>query len=139
MLRVDLFIDKFEGLENNSEASYYEKLSNNTKERISEYINLLKEINRCARISSFIKCWHINTNESIIMWDAYSNSNGGIAIKSTVGILKRSNIDERPIYITKVNYIDEFVPIHNTVFPLVHERVEFSDEREFRILHQDST
>ncbi|MCF8363810.1 MAG: hypothetical protein K9G70_14430 [Prolixibacteraceae bacterium] len=37
----------------------------------------------------FINCWHINEEQSDAMWKIFLDTNNGIAIKSTIGDLKK--------------------------------------------------
>lgn len=54
-----------------------------------------------------INCWHRNEVESIAMWKLYTHGKDGIAIQSTVALLKECLAGEsRPIYIAKVSYRD---------------------------------
>ncbi len=47
----------------------------------------------CAKhmpFHSFVSCWHSSEVESIALWKIYAKEEGGVAIKSTIGDLKRS-------------------------------------------------
>ena len=56
----------------------------------------------------FVNCWHSSSYESAIMWEHHAGKECGVAIKSTVGRLRRSLIIDvmRPIQIKDVVYID---------------------------------
>lgn len=59
---------------------------------------------------TYISCWNEAKNESYALWKIYTNSHTGVAIKSTVGDLKKAlNNDSIKIY--KVRYINSFSSI----------------------------
>lgn len=86
----------------------------------------------------FVNCWHENTYESAAMWDLYGTRHSGIAIKTTVGSLKRAIHGEHRLYIGRVEYIDysAHVPkaLANDFTPGLLKRHSFSHEKEIRIL-----
>ncbi|MFC7096073.1 DUF2971 domain-containing protein [Halobaculum marinum] len=103
--------------------------------------------------ASYMSCWHLNSYESVAMWDLYSSEGKGIAIQSTVQDFKHS-IEDRPvksgseteeydnpqelIELGKVEYIDyaeDQIPHGNLTAPLFHKRKSFSHEREFRAVY----
>jgi hypothetical protein len=58
-----------------------------------------------------ISCWYSGPSESIAMWRLYTTSVYGIAIKSTVGHLKRAmEIAKEKVVIGKVEYRDHTEP-----------------------------
>jgi len=98
--------------------------------------------------STIASCWHINSNESDNMWQLYLKSNEGVAIQSRVGLVSKAFQNTKEgLFASKVRYIDyekdiwghaiEY-PIANYNFftALVHKRIEFKHEQEFRILGQ---
>ena len=50
-------------------------------------------------------CWHHGDEESMAMWDKYHLRNSGIAIKTTMGNLKRSLPQNEPNI-----FIDDILP-----------------------------
>lgn len=113
--RLDVLEDKYEGyLSNKSHANY-------------------------NRLNRFINCWNINKGESDAMWKLYTdNLPGGIAIKCTVGKLKKALIDFAPVYIGKVNYIVDGIATGDSQLGslysnVVYKRSCFSFERELRM------
>ncbi|HEY8889008.1 MAG TPA: hypothetical protein VIM70_01950 [Clostridium sp.] len=85
----------------------------------------------------FINCWHINDCESVAMWDSFTNSKTGIAIKTTVGKLKRT-INNRPTNSNydfkygKVNYV-ELNSYKGDINPLLRKTKYFIHEQELRV------
>jgi hypothetical protein len=95
-----------------------------------------------GRVSYCVNCWHINRFESDAMWKTYSLVGQGIAIRSTVGRLKRSFASAaRPVFIGRVSYYDYGRILINPfqVFPVVLcKRKSFQHERELRCILYDS-
>jgi hypothetical protein len=90
-----------------------------------------------SRRTCAVSCWHMADGESDTHWRIYGHSTEGVAIRSTVGHLKRA-IDiykERTIHIGEVNYVDYAtarVPTNNGFWPIVHKRLAFQHDREVR-------
>ena len=106
------------------------------------------EINRYWRKFYAINCWHMNEHESAAMWKLYLKSNYGIAVQSIYRKLRESIIDDEPVYLGTVKYIDyEKDPISryydptsvndfifNFFSPFIYKRKSFEYEREVRAL-----
>ncbi len=89
----------------------------------------------------YVNSWHMNPNEPATMWGTYIQGRTGIAVQSTVSRLQRSfdNAAEE-VFIGKVVYGDYDVgdfsfPEGNALFPLLHKRLNYADERELRALY----
>ena len=133
MQRCDHFIDKLDGSSPDREHLMYKFPDLDT-----EQVNAMLRMYDVLKRSTYVSSWHINDFESSVMWDAYSNNQGGLAIKTTVGNLKDSIIDESSIYFSKVVYTRNDMPMWNTFFPIFHKREQFTDERECRLfLNED--
>lgn len=128
LLRADLYPDLFEG--RGLEKSVIKELFNDSLGFVTK---AMIDMNGMVRRSSYINSWHINESESSVMWDAYSNPNGGIVIQSTAGDLKKSITDSRQVYISKVIYDRDNMDMDNALKPLIYKRIEFKEERELRI------
>lgn len=138
MLKADKFQDPFDG--KGPDKEYLKKvfeLSIGTEVDDSIIDNLHNYYDKLRR-SSYVNCWHINNFESSVMWDAYSNANGGLVIESTFGELKKSIVDSRDIYISKVVYDRNRIGLQNAMHALTHKKQEFQDERELRVFHVDT-
>lgn len=75
--------------------------------------------------SAAISCWHRNCSESIAMWKLYTKGNDGIAIRTTVGKLKRAvTVVPQQVLIAEVKYTDFSLTIledaSQTPLPPVH-------------------
>jgi hypothetical protein len=92
-----------------------------------------------------VSCWYASNHESEAMWKLYSDLGKGIAVKTTVGRLRKAleakgaKFGDRLIYIGKVKYIDfqrdTFEPgecvVDGHVSPLL-KRKSFEHENEVR-------
>ena len=85
------------------------------------------------RFTKYINCWHINNSESDAMWKLYGPAGETIAIKTTVGDLKKSLTSGYPVYIGKINYDKRNIPKGNLYWPIVFKRKPFQHEQELRL------
>ena len=98
-----------------------------------------------------VNCWHLNENESALLWKAYGGYKEGIAIRSTFASLTKAFTDSdennpscgEPVHVGTVKYIDfkntskeqldEIIKRpDNTYFPMQYKRVYFEHEQEVR-------
>ncbi len=103
------------------------------------------------RKASAVNCWHLNENESALMWKAYGSYKEGIAIRSTFARLTRAFTDSddnnwsygSPVFVGTVKYIDfkntakeqldEIIKRpDNAFFPMLYKRDYFKHEQEVR-------
>ncbi|MDE2761438.1 MAG: DUF2971 domain-containing protein [Gemmatimonadota bacterium] len=87
--------------------------------------------------SLFVNCWHLSDFESEAMWRLYSDSERGIAIRTTVDGLIKSFRCDADVYIGAVNYVDFSTEVidEGTVFlPYLTKRKSFEYEREVRAI-----
>ena len=122
--RIDQFDDSMEG-------------SFGSKNLVSDEDTNVRYLNyKGARQAVYANCWHANSYESAAMWNLYCRSNEGIAIKTTIGKLKKSfNFDPRTILIGDIKYIDhraEYVPSENLFEPVIRKQKSFEHEKEIR-------
>ncbi len=101
----------------------------------------LKRISNLAqsiRTRACLNCWYLSDYESEAMWRHSSNSEDGVALKSTIGRLQDSFAAvPETIYIGGVEYIDydqDFLPAHDESEWFFYKRKEFAHEREVRAL-----
>lgn len=136
-------VDLFEGAFLNkaiSEPSYNDETVNYiSSDEISEYYKQLEDENK-KRIA--ISCWHLSKFESVAMWNIYSKSGYGIAVKTTrdkiIQCLQNSayHITHGPVkYIDfqreNAKYIMEDVLNHPWI-PFTYKRKAFEYEKEYR-------
>lgn len=130
--RSDNFQDPFEGVLYSKELLTNIHFSRNQK---------------LSRKYMFVNCWHENDYESDAMWKIFLKSNNGIAIKSSIGQIKKSlEKCDKKISIGSVQYtnnsektLGEILDESETkrVHPIVHKRISFMHEREVRLIHLD--
>lgn len=91
----------------------------------------------------FVNCWCIAEKEERFMWDKFIQGDG-IAIKTTIGSLIQSDMSDKKIYISPVqylNYEDSVLPVpeHNAFWIVVSKPDSFKEEHELRLFyHEDS-
>ncbi|MBV5330624.1 MAG: DUF2971 domain-containing protein [Chlorobium sp.] len=88
--------------------------------------------------SKYISCWHMNDHENMAMWNNYSGSDG-IAIKTTVGDLRRS-IENDPVttFFCEVEYkseeeISKLDLKSNLYLPVIYKTLPYAYENEVRM------
>ena len=115
------------------------------REEYSKYKNV--EIARASteayeklKNSFYVNCWHMNDNESYLMWKVYGDR--GCAIQTNYERLIASFGDEPPeINGCVINYIDYervHFPIGNIFFSVSYKDLPYKDEKEFRLLYWKS-
>lgn len=131
MCRLDKFEDPWEGVY----PSGYEHLTHGVPDSLE-----------AKRGFIFVNCWHANQYESAAMWDLYASRQAGVAIKTTVGGLKKSIRCNADIFISAVRYEDYSVHVPdlggNAMFPALLKRKSFAHEHEIRLItinHENST
>jgi len=107
----------------------------------------LADIWRVLREWSSVCCWHASVHESAAMWYQYASANAAVAIRSTVGRLKKA-LGERPQFldgfggsdgfrIGMVKYIDfakERIPVSSLAAQFFRKRKHFDHEHELRVV-----
>jgi hypothetical protein len=89
------------------------------------------------RHETAVSCWHMAPTESDSHWRIYGRNDEGVAIRSTIGAMKRAlDVDqERVVHIGEVEYIDfenGQIWLNSGFSPIVHKRREFAHDREVR-------
>lgn len=142
--RLDKLHDKWEGVYPKAMLEYWAKVYQDIPAG-DEGVARLKEILiRKIIPSHFVNCWFMSEYESDAMWRLYSRNYEGIAIKSTIGRLKRSLAKTRErIWIGPVDYIDydQWQPPKGEarkaflwMEPFFWKRLSFQHENELRAL-----
>ena len=131
MSRSDKFEDQYEGTFSEPTFEEMKKLSVDNPEFLDYY--------KSHREKVVVSSWHINEYESYAMWQIFTKTNEGLAIRSTVGRLQEAVAPEKNFdqYIGSVNYIDykrEYIPFDDDFFPFLFKRKSFQYEREIRII-----
>ncbi|RZJ34389.1 MAG: DUF2971 domain-containing protein [Flavobacterium sp.] len=131
MARSDKFEDQYEGTFSEPTFEEMKRLSVDNPEFLQSY--------KTHREQVVVSSWHINEYESYAMWQIFTKTNEGLAIRSTVKRLQEALEPERIFeqQIGKVNYIDykkEYIPFDDAFFPFMFKRKSFQYEREVRII-----
>lgn len=134
--RSDKFKDPWEGqwpkgiVEALRSGKFAETYSENAGKQILNWSEKQK-------MSMFINCWYSNPHESAAMWELYSAGENSIAIRSTIGRLKKGIVCDECFYIGDVKYIDyekEVIEGLNMFLPFFIKRKSFEHENEVRVL-----
>ncbi len=131
--RMDLLEDKFEG-----------RLPRTT---FSNMDDVTRKVFEDFRLNTAVNCWSMSHEESIGLWKSYVPHKEGVAIRSDIGRLKRSLLEESEfneasIFIGEVNYVDyddhdfqENTPgLFNAIIPFFSKRKFFKYENELRAI-----
>jgi hypothetical protein len=141
--RADKFNDPFEGSYpkpniTKRDALLTEFLDDQSKKDIDSLSMYLSKTNQSVRKCTAINCWHMNNHESAAMWSLYLKSDEGVAIQSTYSKLKNSLVDDKRIYLGKIQYIDydkeHIEGRNNLIAPFMYKRKSFEHEQEIRAL-----
>jgi|AntRauMinimDraft_3_1070383.scaffolds.fasta_scaffold02203_2 hypothetical protein len=132
------FTDKWEG-----------GLTERQVERISEKIpsfvengtDSVRQLYDALRATTYISCWHYRDEETAAMWEIYNNSGKEVAIKTTVGRLRRALRWSDDMVMGCVKYKDynaggDLFPITRNS-PFFHKRLSFKHEHEFRVVKSE--
>lgn len=92
--------------------------------------------NKALRDIFAASCWCMSEIESYVLWKCYANLKSGIAIKSSIGSLKKS-FDQctEDVFIGRIKYIDykeAIVNFGNLFEIIVNKRKNFEQEMEVR-------
>ena len=137
LCRSDKFDDPYEG---------YLKLQDSHSDELETFEKTKKYY--------FISCWHLNNFQSDAMWRIFISSKNGIAIKTSVGSIKKAiEISKDDVFIGQVFYRDfenmNFFDIafeKQNVFPgapggsinqFTYKRKSFEHENELRLVYVD--
>ena len=95
-----------------------------------------------AQSTIFASCWYESGSDRHQRWQTLGGSTGQIAIRSTVGGLQQAlSQASQQVCISRVQYIDfqaMAVPGGNIFYPALHKQRGMSEEREVRVLLQQS-
>lgn len=106
--------------------------------RIDELHGFVNIVDPRHRLNNFVSCWKISTQESYLLWKAYTMDASAIAIKSSVGRNKRSlqGDDIFEIYLGKVRYHNEedFIFKGNMYSMIMQKHSFYQADNELRII-----
>ncbi len=123
-----------------------EELSVTEKDAYNYRLSYEELLSVCERDNKryFVNCWSIADKDESFMWDKFVQGDG-IAIKTTIGSLIRSDMSDKNIYISPVQYLDYSqdsvlsLPELNAFWIVVSKPDRFKEEHELRLFyHEDS-
>jgi len=129
--RIDQFEDPLEGTHTDAELAGLRKHLKKT------HAQALINVFRSGRSELYVNCWRSGSTESLAMWDLYGNGSGIVAVKSTVGRLREAAATyERPVYISKVKYVDwnDAPGLDNVLVACSRKDVSYQHEYEVRAI-----
>lgn len=133
--RTDLFEDPYEGLL--PEAAVRELRAVPPPYQLSpQQAELWVKYPEVMRTKLYVSCWYASEFESAAMWKLYLSGSVGIAIRTNTDLLTDA-LESCPytVGMSEVQYIDYetmSVPLENALFPVMHKRLSFAHEKEFR-------
>jgi hypothetical protein len=135
LCRLDRLRDPFEG---EWPESVVDALKSEAERHPGVTLDMLLRPSKLMRTCFYVSCWHESPWESAALWGQYGNS-GGIAIRSTIGRLKRACNTDQQYFVGRVRYLDysqsdAVVNARNAFVPAFLKRSSFEHEREVRVL-----
>ena len=92
------------------------------------------------RVTAYVSCWRAGQAESMAMWDLYGKGSVTVAVKTTIGNLKKA-ISESPrqIFLAEVKYIDwSLAPFDNNSLVMCFRKdSSYEHEKEIRAVIWD--
>jgi streptogramin lyase len=92
--RLDSQSDRFEGSlpsrTLDDEVASLLPISMRDRPELRQHFDTMRSSVSLFRSRALLSCWHANDHESTAMWDLYSQTNHGIAIRTTVERVRRS-------------------------------------------------
>lgn len=147
--RLDKLEDHFEGtISKPSEQlrkEFYQTMHENTgfkklsDEEIQEKIIEDYEFDDKMKTLKTVCCWNKYNVESTALWKIYSNMHQGIMIKSNINsLISAFSTTEEDLSLSEVKYINyntDYMPVGNTMFPVIHKHHSFKYEEEIRVIY----
>lgn len=136
----------------NSLTSDYKDIPSEMKYRIKE-LNATSDLrvelmNEKTRGRQSICCWYESTFESEAMWKLYGDNGKSIAIKTTVGALKKSiesEENDKLVFLSRIKYLDfddinlkaeDLLENNDIIARILLKRKEYEHEKEVRLYHK---
>ncbi len=150
--RVSQLADLFEGSFPQSQPPLVRFLQMLPKDFLPQGVDVahmpshgLLEYGKAMRNWTMVNCWHAVDHESAAMWSLYAQSGNGVAIRSTVGLLRQALgtppevhdgfFHKGQFHIGMIEYIDyttsHISPGHGAA-PFFRKRRSFEHEKELR-------
>ena len=130
-VRVDQLEDPLEGTHTDAELAHIRKHLLETRSQA------LIDVFRSARSELYVSCWRSGSAESLAMWDLYGKGSGIVAVKSTVGRVRKAVAKyKEPVYISNVKYVDwNHAPgLDNVLVACTRKDLAYQHESEVRVI-----
>lgn len=129
-------LSKYELEQDDFRFKVIEKIGNMTGNNLLTNSKLIRKINNKIIDEEdkaiFINCWNMNYYESVAMWDSFTSSKTGIAIKTTLGDLRKSLLTEYNLSFSPVEYID-LNNYKGSTYKVLRKTKYFEHENELRV------
>lgn len=135
---ADNFTDKWEG---GLTKRQVERISKNIPSFIDKSVDSVRQLYDALRATTYISCWHYRKGETAAMWELYNDRGKEVAIKTTVGGLRKAVRWTDDMKMGCVEYKDydsggNLFPVTRNS-PFFHKRLSFEHEHEFRIVKSE--
>ena len=132
------FTDKWEG---GLTEYQVEQIADNVPSFIENDMDSVRRLYDALRETTYISCWHYRDEETAAMWELYNDRGKEVAIKTTVGGLRRTLRWSDDMVMGCVEYKDynsggDLFPVTRNS-PFFHKRLSFQHESEFRIVKSE--
>lgn len=131
------FFDSYEGALPQDNLN---KIAEGVSDKLSDPEKLVTAFYEALRYSTFISCWHEDSEETAAMWQVYQQKGKEVAIKTTVSQFDAAIDTSYEVVSGQVDYIDyssESELTINQISPFFFKRNSFSHESEFRAVISD--
>lgn len=132
------FTDKWEG---GLTERQVERISESIPSFIENDVDSVRRLYDALRATTYISCWHHRDEETAAMWEFYNDRGKEVAIKTTVGKLRRALRVSDDMIMGCVEYKDynaggDLFPITRNS-PFFYKRLSFEHEQEFRVVKSE--
>lgn len=132
------FTDKWEG---GLTERQVEQISDSIPSFVENGADTVRQLYDALRATTYISCWHHRDEETASMWELYNDRGKEVAIKTTVGDLRRALRWSDDMIMGCVEYKDyngggDLFPITRNS-PFFHKRLSFKHEEEFRVVKSE--
>jgi hypothetical protein len=157
--RLDKLEDKFEGTTpkmnyeyrlvteksirkfmTNVMGSTAKKADPTDEESIIRSVQELYDFEGKKKALNCVNCWNYGTSESAALWKIYADFGKGIMLRTSLKNIETSlSVAVEDIRISEITYIDyenDIMPDHNSMYPIIHKDIAYSYETEVRLIYE---
>lgn len=148
MARLDTLADPFEGSIPRWLVGRWHRPDTGEQGWMREdAISSYAEVVRSGREAIFVNCWYAAAYDSAAMWTSYGSQQDGVAVRTTVGQLRRTTAASEPaLFLGRVAYLNyersedpavTLPPLANMFEWSLLKRTAFAHEHEVRLATMD--